>query len=75
MPLDSTVPSHENAEVQINVWSNTRIEAKELIKQIEAALIVAANMAARPVGASVSDFDSDIPVYCSRQDFRIWHAR
>lgn len=73
--VDDTVPTLENAQVQVNVWANTRLEAKSLIKQIEAALTVEAGFQARPVSASASDFDAHVPVYCSRQDFSIWADR
>jgi hypothetical protein len=74
-PLANEVPDKENAEIQINVWADTRAEAKAAIKAIEAALIIATTFQARPVAAPASDFDADIPVYCSRQDFTIWCDR
>lgn len=74
-PLAREVPNLENAEIQINVWSNTRAEAKALIKQIEAAIIMETGFIGKPSAAAASDFDADIPVYCSRQDFSIWCDR
>jgi hypothetical protein len=74
-PLAREVPNVENAEMQINVWSNTRLEAKTLIKQVESALILTTQFTCKPRAAAASDFDSDIPVYCSRQDFTIWCDR
>lgn len=73
--IDNTVPSMENAHVQVNVWAGSRLEAKTLIKQIEAALILATGLQARPLGAAASDYDADVPVYGSRQDFSIWADR
>lgn len=73
--LDKTVPSKENAEFQINVWSDSRLEAKTIIKQIEVAMIGATAFQARPIAACASDFDADVPVYCSRQDFTVWADR
>lgn len=73
--IDNTVPSLENADVQINVWGNGRLEVKALMKQIEAALIVATTVQARPVSACTSDFDADMEIYGSRQDFSIWAER
>lgn len=73
--VDTTVPSKENAEVQVNVWASTRKEAKTLMKQIEVALIQATAIDARPVSACASDFDADMEVYGSRQDFSIWAER
>ncbi|MGO4379699.1 DUF3168 domain-containing protein [Pseudoduganella sp. RAF19] len=70
--LGRAVPNVENAEIQINVWSNTCAEAKATIQQIESALILASEFTAKPRAAPASDFDSNIPIYCSRQDFTIW---
>lgn len=74
-PLGREVPGKENAVMQINVWADTRSQAKALIKAIEAALILAPEFIAKPVAAPQSDFDADVPVCCSRQDFSIWHDR
>lgn len=73
--IDNTVPSKENAEVQVNVWSDSRLEAKATIKQIETALIEATAVQARPVSASRSDFDADMKRYGATQDFSIWADR
>ena len=73
--VDNTVPTIENGEIQINVWANTRSDAKSLIKQIEAELIRTVEVQARPLSASVSDFDADMEIYGSRQDFSIWSTR
>jgi hypothetical protein len=73
--VDNTVPSIENAEFQVNVWSATRKEAKDLIKQIEMALITSTAVQARPVAAARSDHDPDMELYGSMQDFSIWAPR
>lgn len=73
--IDNTVPSKENAQVQINVWSDTRVEAKAMILQIEAAMIVSTAFQARAISACASDADPDTGRRCSRQDFSIWADR
>lgn len=73
--LAKVVPSKENAEMQINVWADSRSDAKALILQIEAALILDTTMNATSVAASVSDYDDDMKRFCSRQDFSIWCDR
>jgi hypothetical protein len=73
--LGREVPSKENAEMQINVWADSGSEAKTLIKSIEQALILSTEFQAAPLAAAASDFDSDIPVHGSRQDFSIWADR
>jgi hypothetical protein len=75
VPLGREVPNKENVVVQINVWADSRSEAKAMIKAIDAALVLTTDFQAKPVSAPQSDFDADIPVYCSRQDFSIWHDR
>lgn len=73
--LGREVPTKENAVMQVNVWSDTRKEAKALILDIETRLVQATQFQAKPVAAAVSDSDPDIPAYCSRQDFDIWADR
>jgi len=73
--LERAMASKENGEFQINVWSDSRAEAKNLIKQIEAAMIASTAFQARAIAAPASDFDADVPVYGSRQDFSVWSDR
>lgn len=73
--ITQDVPTLENAAMQVNVWADSRMEAKATILQIEAALIASTTLQARPEAAAVSDFDADMERYCSRQDFSIWAAR
>lgn len=69
------VPSKRNAEVQINVWSNTTAEASSLALQIEAAMIGATAFQAMPLSAFSADYDPDVPIYGAMQDFSIWADR
>lgn len=70
--LDGSLPSKENGEFQIDVWAETRAEAKAMIKQIAAAICASTAFQASPVGAPRSDSDPDMKSYCARQDFSIW---
>jgi hypothetical protein len=73
--IDNTIPSKRNAEIQINVWTGTQIEADELILQMEDALRGATAFQASPAAESSTDFDADMERYCARQDFTIWADR
>ena len=73
--LDDQIPTSENAEVQVNVWASSRVEAKTLMKKIEETLLQATSVAARPLSACSGDFDADMEIYGSRQDFSIWADR
>ena len=72
---DDSIAQTENGRFQINVWSSTRATAKQIIKQVEAALIVSAFFQARPESAPISTYDSDVNVYGAMQDFSIWSSR
>lgn len=72
---ENTVPSKENALIQVNVWASTRSEATTLNKQIEEAFTEATAFQARPVSARVNDADPDLKIYSNRQDFTCWADR
>jgi hypothetical protein len=74
-PIGNDVPNKQNGEFQINVWSDTRAVSAALMLQIEAAMRQATAFNARPLSSPASDFDADIPVYGSRQDFSVWSDR
>lgn len=73
--VDPSIPSLKNGEYQINIWADTRTQASAMALQIEAALITANAFQARPLSAPASDYDYDMLVYGSRQDFSIWSDR
>lgn len=69
----NVAPGVRNSMLQVNVWSNTRAEAMQISRAIEAAICTTNTFkAARPIGAAVADYDADIPVYGARQDFTVW---
>jgi hypothetical protein len=73
--IDPAVPTKKNADVQVSIWSDSRLEAAALMDQVEAAMITATDMQASPTGAAASDFDADMNVRSSRQDFNVWADR
>jgi hypothetical protein len=73
-PIENVAPDKRNSVMQINVWSNTRLEALQISRAIEDAMRAASAFQARPIGAAVADYDADIPVYGCRQDFTCWHS-
>ncbi len=72
---DGAVPSTENGDFQVNVWADSRPEAKALIKAVEVRLRGATQFAVLVLSQPVSDYDADVPVYGSRQDFSIHSTR
>lgn len=74
-PIGNDIPSKQNGEFQINVWSSTRAEAASLMLQIEAAMRQSAAFVARPLTAPSSDYDHDMLLYGSRQEFSVWSDR
>jgi len=68
-PLDHTIPDFRLPDVQINVWADTRKEAKRIALAIEAAMYAATTFTAIRMGEPIADFDADVPVYGTHQDF------
>ena len=73
-PLDNSAPGTRLPEVQVNVWSDTRLQAMSLIRAIEDAMRGATAFKARPAGDAVADYDADVPVYGARHDFFCRHT-
>lgn len=62
-----------NARMQVNIWADTRREARSLM---QAAIVVlgAPPISAVPIGGPVSIYEDDTKLYGSRLDFSIWFA-
>lgn len=73
--LGREVPSKKHGHFQVNVWSDTRVEASAISLQIESAFITAMTFQASAVGAATSHIDDDAALYGARQDFSIWSER
>lgn len=69
--LDNTAADKRNTRVQINVYSATRKESLALIRQIETAMCASTAFNAAPDAEPMTDFDADMKVYESIQDFSV----
>lgn len=74
-PIANEVADKRNAFIQINVWANTRIEARDLALQIEHAIVVSPLFIGRPQGAFVATMEDDLDLRGTVQDFSIWASR
>lgn len=61
--------------MQINVWSQTRIESSTLIQQIEDAMCAAVGFQAAPQGEPISRHEPDTGLYGSIQRFDVFGPR
>lgn len=73
--LDRFVPNKRNARVQVNVWADTRASAVSTMQAIEDAIRMSVLFQGEPESAPTSDYDHDMMVYGSMQDFTIWADR
>ncbi len=73
--VDNTPADKRNPFLQISVWSKTRLEALQVIRQVEAALTSAAAFTATPEGEPMSTYENDTKLYGSIQRFDIWASR
>lgn len=73
---EQQLPSHLHARVQVNVWAKTRAEANELARQAEAAICTSASLkASESIGALVAEYQEQLALYGTRQDFGVWFPR
>lgn len=73
--LENDVPSKKNGRFQLNVWARTRQEATTLGGAIEAALVAANEIQARPLSAPLYRYEMDTQLRGSTQDFSVWSDR
>jgi len=69
---ENALPNTENALIQVNIWSDTRLEAINTAKAAKAALTLTNTLQARATGAFVATCDEDLKRYGTRQDFTVW---
>lgn len=73
--LDNTAGDKRHTLMQINTWSSTRLQALQLIREIEDAMRASSAFVASPLGEPLSTYEPDVPVYGTLQRFSIWAAR
>ncbi len=73
--ITQNISSKKNGRFQFAVWGTTRAAVSALSLQIESALINSVAFQARPIGASVSEYEQETALYGARQDFSIWSDR
>jgi len=73
--LERALPSKKNGRFQLNVWAATRASAMTVAGQVEAALAAATSFQAEPLEAPTYEYEQDLLLYGSRQDFTIWSDR
>lgn len=70
--LDGAAPGKRNGRFQINCWADTRSAAATLSRQVEDALRAVTSLQTTVLGAPVSVYEEDVPLYGTRQDFSLW---
>ena len=73
--LDNTAADKRNTLMQISVYSKTRLQALQLIRQIEDAITASMPLIATPLGEPASTYEDDTKLCGSIQRYSIWAAR
>jgi hypothetical protein len=73
--VDNTAGDRRNTLMQVAVYAKTRLQALQLIRQIEDAITASMPLIATPQGEPASDYESDTLLYSSKQRYSIWAAR
>ena len=74
---DNTAADKRHTHLQVNVWHASRLDALQLMRQVEDALCATAVFVARPVSEPTSQAEEDMlpSMYGFLQDFEIWSQR
>lgn len=73
--LDGTLPDKKHGRFQINVWADTRASASNIILQVESAMAASTAFQCTALSAPSSDYDHDMLIYGSMQDFSVLSHR
>lgn len=73
--LDNTAADKRHTLMQVSVWSQSRVQASTLIREIEDAMRASPEFTATPQGEPLSTYEPDTKLYGSIQRFLIWSAR
>jgi hypothetical protein len=65
-PIDKRLP-----KLQVNAWANTRLQANQLIREVESALTNSPIFSATPDGEPTAGFDEGNEVRGAMQDFNL----
>lgn len=60
----------ENQRMQITAWSTTRAATGDAMRAARTVIVAAGGI---PIGAPVSQYESDTKLYGSRLDFSVWY--
>lgn len=74
-PIAKAVPNLQHGIFEVNCWANSRASAAATMLAVESAMILATTFTAKPESAPSSDFDADVPIFNSSQDFAVWSER
>ena len=69
---ESAMPSKRNLHIQVRVWSTTYAGALVVARSIENALVTSATLRATRLGEALGDYEDDVKLYGTIQDFSIW---
>jgi hypothetical protein len=70
--LESGLVGKRNARVQVNCWASTRIDANQLARDAEDAMVLS-GLKTYVIGAFSVSSNSDLNLYGTRQDFSVWY--
>lgn len=73
--LNNQAGDKRNTLMQVNIWATTRLDALNLIRQIEDTLCAASQFVCTPEGEPISMKEIDTGLYGSVQRFSIYSNR
>lgn len=71
--VEQAMADKDNARMQVWVWSKSRTEASQIVRQAREALI-GSGLQVNTLNAPVSTYDEAMKLYGARTDFSIWYS-
>lgn len=72
--VDPTIPSKKNGRWQINLWSDSRLEAAALSRIVEDTLRATVELQTTVLGAPIARYDEETKLRGTMQDFSFWFS-
>lgn len=70
--VEGAMPSHKNARIQVVCYAKRRVAAGALARLVEKTLCES-TLIAQPFGAFQSNFEPDLKIYETLQQFGVWY--
>lgn len=73
--VEGVLPDKKNGRFEIGVYADSRALCASIALQVESAMAAATVFQATAIHAPISDYEGELKIYSSLQNFSVWSAR